>query len=193
MSPKSTSTKRTRSSNSQSLKTQTTISFKRTKSDNLTPSATHRGGKKRFVQKNNSVSEIDEYSDTERKDADSIEISSDEESSPRKVAPLKPSNVEIDLHAKNPRKWSKHYAQVREMMGGLRPIHADGQTSTDEILRVFDNTEEYGPFVGVTRLRRWQRANRMGLNPPAAVHEILMTKQGQEEDRFRESCLYDMI
>ena len=121
MSSKSTSTKRTRSSNSQSLKTQTTISFKRTKSDNLTPSATHRGGKKRFVQRNKSVSEIDEYSDTEKKDADSIEISSDEESSPGRVTPLKQSNVEIDLHAKNPRKWSKHYAQVREKMGGLRP------------------------------------------------------------------------
>lgn len=168
MSPKSTSTKRIHSSNSQSLKAQSTLSFKRTKSGHLSPfparqggkdhpsqgnksaseideySATERkdtffkrpkngcflslsgrqGGKDHPSQRNNSASEIDECSDTERKDADSIEISSDEESSPGKgkgQTPLKQSNVEIDLHANNPRKWSRHYAQVREKMGGLQP------------------------------------------------------------------------
>lgn len=37
------------------------------------------------------------------------------------------------------------------------------------ILRVFDLTEDYGPCVGMNRLERWERADALGLDPPAAV------------------------
>ena len=37
------------------------------------------------------------------------------------------------------------------------------------MLRVFDNTYDYGPCVGMTRLERWERAEALGLNPPAEV------------------------
>lgn len=67
-------------------------------------------------------------------------------------------------------------------------VHAEGQNKVDHILRVFDkcvfiytgflnalnltyplSSYEYGPFIGVTRLERWQRASALGLNPPAEV------------------------
>lgn len=38
-----------------------------------------------------------------------------------------------------------------------------------DILRVFDLTSKYGPCVGVTRLQRWERAKKWGLNPPDEV------------------------
>lgn len=102
------------------------LPFSRTKSDSLAPPATGTAGKKRRTQRKKSPSEeIEEYSAVEGKDADPIDISSNEEESPPRKgkgkAPLKQSNVDIDLYAKNPRKWSAHYTEVREKMGGLRP------------------------------------------------------------------------
>ena len=38
-----------------------------------------------------------------------------------------------------------------------------------DILRIFDMTSRYGPCVGVTRLQRWERAKKWGLNPPEEV------------------------
>lgn len=37
------------------------------------------------------------------------------------------------------------------------------------MLRVFDNTYDFGPCVGMTRLERWERAETLGLNPPPEV------------------------
>ena len=38
-----------------------------------------------------------------------------------------------------------------------------------DILRVFDLSSKYGPCVGITRLQRWERAKKWGLNPPEEV------------------------
>ena len=47
------------------------------------------------------------------------------------------------------------------------------------LLRDFDFVEAFGPCVGPTRLQRWRRAARWGLDPPERVKEIL---EGLEED-----------
>ena len=41
-----------------------------------------------------------------------------------------------------------------------------------EILKKFDWDSKYGPFIGITRLQRWKRASKLGLNPKP--NEILM-------------------
>ncbi|TFK48395.1 hypothetical protein OE88DRAFT_1664167 [Heliocybe sulcata] len=101
-----------------------------------------------------------------------------------------PADGEVmDLQDRRGR-WTKHYGAVRQKMGNLEPIHAKGQTKVHHILRVFDLSYEYGPCIGVTRLERWERAQALGLNPPPEVREILLTKQGQEEDQFRETVFH---
>ncbi|KAI8814862.1 DNA polymerase delta, subunit 4-domain-containing protein [Cladochytrium replicatum] len=42
-----------------------------------------------------------------------------------------------------------------------------------EKLRAFDLNGKYGPCDGLTRLRRWQRAEKFGLEPPAELLPIL--------------------
>ncbi|KAF9466161.1 DNA polymerase delta, subunit 4-domain-containing protein [Collybia nuda] len=92
----------------------------------------------------------------------------------------------LELNEKNPR-WMDHYAVIREKMNYKQPIHGESQNKIHEILRVFDLTYEYGPCVGVSRLERWERAQALGLNPPAAVHEILSTRQGTEQVTYSQS------
>ncbi|ELU15284.1 hypothetical protein CAPTEDRAFT_193761 [Capitella teleta] len=42
-----------------------------------------------------------------------------------------------------------------------------------EYLRQFDLDFQYGPCTGITRLERWQRAEKFGLNPPVAVRDLI--------------------
>eukprot|EP00884_Botryococcus_braunii_P012091 jgi/Botrbrau1/20883/Bobra.0135s0014.2 len=36
----------------------------------------------------------------------------------------------------------------------------------DDKLRQFDLTSTYGPSLGISRIARWERAQKLGLNPP---------------------------
>lgn len=42
-----------------------------------------------------------------------------------------------------------------------------------EMLRQFDMSLRYGPCIGISRMRRWRRAERFALGPPRAVLDIL--------------------
>ncbi|RPB19565.1 hypothetical protein L211DRAFT_620598 [Terfezia boudieri ATCC MYA-4762] len=46
------------------------------------------------------------------------------------------------------------------------PVHQSGLSPTEKILRYFDLSSQYGPSIGITRINRWKRAYRMGMNPP---------------------------
>ncbi|KAL2941393.1 DNA polymerase delta subunit 4 [Bienertia sinuspersici] len=43
----------------------------------------------------------------------------------------------------------------------------------------------YGPCIGLTRLDRWNRANKLGLNPPKEVEALLRS------DKVRFDSLWD--
>lgn len=89
--------------------------------------------------------------------------------------------------------YRKHYGQVREKLGHLEPIHAEGQNKIHQILRVFDMSYEYGPCVGMSRLERWERAASFGLNPPDEVRHILLTREGVEKDEYSQCVLYGEV
>uniref|UniRef100_A0A0E0LXK3 DNA polymerase delta subunit 4 n=1 Tax=Oryza punctata TaxID=4537 RepID=A0A0E0LXK3_ORYPU len=44
----------------------------------------------------------------------------------------------------------------------------------EEQLRLFDMDMTYGPCIGMTRLRRWERAAAMGLRPPPRLRDLLI-------------------
>ncbi|KAL5536681.1 hypothetical protein ACEPAF_504 [Sanghuangporus sanghuang] len=100
--------------------------------------------------------------------------------------------VDLKVLEKNPR-IQRLYNQTRTRMGDVPPVHAEKQTKIHHILRVFDTSYEYGPCIGMTRLQRWERAHALGLNPPPEVREILLSKQGLEEDEFKQCVFYDDI
>lgn len=41
------------------------------------------------------------------------------------------------------------------------------------ILRLFDMNMTYGPCFGMTRLERYERAKKWGLNPPQEIENLL--------------------
>jgi DNA polymerase delta subunit 4 len=52
-----------------------------------------------------------------------------------------------------------------------------GYTAEEEELRQFDMDMSYGPSIGVTRLRRWERAAAMGLRPPPHLRDLILRQQ----------------
>ncbi|BAT06520.1 uncharacterized protein [Oryza sativa Japonica Group] len=44
----------------------------------------------------------------------------------------------------------------------------------EEQLQQFDMDMTYGPCIGMTRLRRWERAAAMGLRPPPRLRDLLL-------------------
>jgi len=62
----------------------------------------------------------------------------------------------------------------------LMTVHPEDQNTIRTILRNFDLTPKYGPCVGITRLDRYRRAEKMGLKPPVEVLQILETEEGQQ-------------
>ncbi|KAA1470165.1 hypothetical protein DENSPDRAFT_835901 [Dentipellis sp. KUC8613] len=91
------------------------------------------------------------------------------------------------------KRWRKALGEARSKMGDLPPVHAEGQKSVHHILRVFDLSYEYGPCVGVSRLERWERAEALGLDPPSEVRDILVTKEGLEDDQYAQCVFYGEV
>lgn len=90
-------------------------------------------------------------------------------------------------------KWRSIYGAYKEKSGVDEPIHGEDQDKFHEILRVFDLSYEYGPCIGVTRLERWERAAKMGLNPPPEIHDILTTQQGRDNSDYAQNVFYGQV
>ena len=67
-------------------------------------------------------------------------------------------------------------------------------TSTIEtILRDFDMTSRYGPAVGITRLQRFKRAEKLGMNPDAEIGLILETQEAWTRDDYKHELFYGRL
>lgn len=62
---------------------------------------------------------------------------------------------------------------------------SDDYDQNEEVLRQFDMNMAYGPCIGITRLDRWNRASKLGLNPPKEVENLLTS------DKVRSESLWD--
>lgn len=61
----------------------------------------------------------------------------------------------------------------------------DDVDKNEEVLRQFDLNMAYGPCIGMTRLDRWERAQRLGMNPPKEIEALLNV------GKVRLDCLWD--
>lgn len=57
----------------------------------------------------------------------------------------------------------------------------DDQERVERMLREFDLSTKYGPTSGLSRLERYQRAKKMGLDPPCWVEQAIH-KYGESSD-----------
>ncbi|KAJ9131834.1 hypothetical protein P3X46_005252 [Hevea brasiliensis] len=92
--------------------------------------------------------------------------------------------------SKSKKKLPKHaigsdITQPMTLISHGAPDLQDDYDKHEEVLRQFDMNMAYGPCLGMTRLARWERAQRLGLNPPEEIECLL--KGG----KVNSDCLWD--
>ncbi|EEP79789.1 conserved hypothetical protein [Uncinocarpus reesii 1704] len=58
-------------------------------------------------------------------------------------------------------------------------VHQEGLSVNEKILRHFDLSNQYGPCIGIARIKRWRRAHRLDLHPPIEVLAVLLKEEAQ--------------
>ena len=48
-------------------------------------------------------------------------------------------------------------------------------------LRRWDMDMKFGPCIGMPRMRRWERAEKLGLTPPTEIRNLLLTSNASED------------
>ncbi|KIE02653.1 DNA polymerase delta subunit 4, partial [Metarhizium majus ARSEF 297] len=71
-------------------------------------------------------------------------------------------------------------------------VHQEGLSVNDKVLRYFDVCSQYGPCIGIDRMKRWQRAERLGLRPPIEVLSVLL-KEERKSNKEAETAQMDHI
>ncbi|EGP84458.1 uncharacterized protein MYCGRDRAFT_47547 [Zymoseptoria tritici IPO323] len=66
------------------------------------------------------------------------------------------------------------YWRAKEAERKAPRVHQQDLSTHEKILREWDMSGNYGPCIGIARLKRWKRANMLGLNPPIEVLAVLL-------------------
>ncbi|KAI4238256.1 MAG: hypothetical protein L6R40_005796 [Gallowayella cf. fulva] len=83
----------------------------------------------------------------------------------------------------------KRYWREREAERKAPRVHQKELSLHEKILRHFDLSSQYGPCVGIPRMRRWKRAEGLGLKPPIEVLAVLVREEKGMERAFMDGLL----
>ncbi|UNI19918.1 hypothetical protein JDV02_006061 [Purpureocillium takamizusanense] len=101
------------------------------------------------------------------------------------------SEAEIRAEKITDAQINKYWRDVESQRKASR-VHQEGVDTSEKVLRYFDVSSQYGPCVGIGRMKRWQRAERLGLNPPIEVLAVLM-KEDRKGTKEVETAQIDHI
>ncbi|KAI1354231.1 hypothetical protein F5Y01DRAFT_25977 [Xylaria sp. FL0043] len=116
--------------------------------------------------------EVDATSAVEEK----VQVEEPKQAAPEPVR----EKTEAELRAEKitDRQISQYWRDI-EGERRTKRLHQEDLSLAEKILRYWDVSSQYGPCVGITRLKRWQRADKLGLNPPVEVLAVLMREEGK--------------
>lgn len=106
------------------------------------------------------------------------------------------SEAELQAEKVTDAQISKYWKGIEKQRRAPR-VHQQDLTQSEMVLRYFDVSSQYGvsvfrlrfqsqlknanrttqPCIGTPRMKRWQRAERLGLNPPIEVLAVLLKEE----------------
>ncbi|USW56828.1 Putative DNA polymerase delta, subunit 4 [Septoria linicola] len=75
---------------------------------------------------------------------------------------------------KIPQTQINRYWRAKEQERKAPRVHQEDLSTHEKILREWDMQSHYGPCIGIARLKRWKRANMLGLEPPLEVLAVML-------------------
>ncbi|BGP01759.1 hypothetical protein NBRC10513v2_005398 [Rhodotorula toruloides] len=101
---------------------------------------------------------------------------------------VEPATKKVKLERKKSGLEGLYPRLYREAVRKMGPaIHRDEMDDIEIILRVFDADEEYGPCSRINRLERFERAEKLGLQPDPEIGEILRSEEAKNRKEYSES------
>ncbi|KAH7347698.1 DNA polymerase delta, subunit 4-domain-containing protein [Plectosphaerella cucumerina] len=107
--------------------------------------------------------------DSEAEEEETVEI---KETQPEPVK----SEADVRAEAVSEKQIVKYWKDIEALRIAPR-VHVDDLSVGEKVLRYFDVSSQYGPCVGIQRVKRWQRAERLGLNPPIEVLAVILQEE----------------
>ncbi|KAM3526401.1 hypothetical protein NHJ13051_003448 [Beauveria bassiana] len=91
-----------------------------------------------------------------------------------------PSKTEAELKAErtSDAQIGKYWRSIEAQRIAPR-VHQEDLSLHEKVLRYFDVSSQYGPCIGIPRIKRWQRAERLGLSPPIEVLAVLLKEENK--------------
>ncbi|KAH8816261.1 DNA polymerase delta [Xylogone sp. PMI_703] len=87
----------------------------------------------------------------------------------------------------------RKYWQGIESMRIAKRVHQEDLSTEEKILRYFDVSSQYGPSIGIARMKRWMRANKLGLNPPIEVLAVLLKEEAKGNDKIERAYIDELM
>ncbi|XP_071709828.1 uncharacterized protein [Rutidosis leptorrhynchoides] len=78
--------------------------------------------------------------------------------------------------------FGSNTAQPPALIAHGSPDLQENHDANEQVLRQFDMNMMYGPCVGMKRMDRWNRAVKLGLNPPKDIYRLLTTVSNVSAD-----------
>ncbi|KAI1135371.1 DNA polymerase delta, subunit 4-domain-containing protein [Hypoxylon sp. FL0543] len=110
---------------------------------------------------------------------EAVKVEVDEEPQVEQPEP-EPEKSEAELRAeKITHRHIEVYWRKLERERVAKRVHQEDLTLAEKVLRYWDVSSQYGPCVGITRMKRWKRAEKLGLNPPLEVLAVLLKEEAK--------------
>ncbi|KAL9088946.1 MAG: hypothetical protein Q9165_006003 [Trypethelium subeluteriae] len=87
----------------------------------------------------------------------------------------------------------KAYWREKERQSLAPRVHQEGLSMEEKVLRLWDMSGEYGPCIGIARMKRWQRAHGLGLEPPVEVLAVLLKEQEKENWKAQRAYVDELM
>ncbi|KAF5533116.1 GTP-binding protein beta subunit [Fusarium mexicanum] len=129
-------------------------------------------------------------------DHESIEVDKEEEveAVTEIEAVLEPAKSELELQAEKVTDTQiKKYWKSIEGQWTTPRLHQQGVSLSEKILRYFDVSSQYGPCIGMPRIKRWKRAERLGLSPPIEVLAVLLKEESKGNDKIETAHMDEIL
>lgn len=102
----------------------------------------------------------------------------DEDEVAEEVAVPEKSDAELQAEKMSDSQIGKYWRAIEAERIAPR-VHQEDLSLNEKVLRYFDVSSQYGPCIGTQRLKRWQRAERLGLKPPVEVLAVLLREENK--------------
>ncbi|KAI6913776.1 hypothetical protein KC318_g5984 [Hortaea werneckii] len=87
----------------------------------------------------------------------------------------------------------KRYWRAKEQERLAPRLHQEEMSVYERILREWDMSGQYGPCIGIARLKRWKRANLLGLKPPIEVLAVLLKDMDSGEPKSQRAYVDELM